>query len=243
MARNYYAILGVLPTATEDEIKSAYRRRVKQYHPDRFGKDSAPFLTIQEAYGVLGDPGNRSHYDRSLQEGEAQPVPVRQRGAEILRPRRAPVEPLTAPHGTANFGTIYPPASFQTFSPSFDEIFDNLWNELQRYPETKSGRHATLSMEIRLTPDQVRRGGTVRVDLPLMRPCEICAGRGDIGTFYCRRCHGTGSLRDELSFLVEFPPGINDSHQIAIPLDQYGVHDLCPVLVFRVTREGDFEGM
>jgi curved DNA-binding protein CbpA len=66
MAKNYYSILGVLPTATLHEIKSAYRSRVKQYHPDRFGKDSALFLRIQEAYDVLGDPSNRSYYDRSL---------------------------------------------------------------------------------------------------------------------------------------------------------------------------------
>ena len=68
MEKNYYAILGVSQTATPEEIRSAYRQRAKQFHPDYFGRDSAPFLGIREAYDILGDPLNRSSYDRSLRE-------------------------------------------------------------------------------------------------------------------------------------------------------------------------------
>ena len=68
MAKNYYAVLGVLPTATIGEIKSAYRSRVKQFHPDHYGRNSAPFLRIQEAYEILVDPASRGSYDRSLKE-------------------------------------------------------------------------------------------------------------------------------------------------------------------------------
>jgi hypothetical protein len=50
MAKNYHAILGVSPTATFEEIRSAYRQRAKHYHPDYFGKNSAPFLGVQEAW-------------------------------------------------------------------------------------------------------------------------------------------------------------------------------------------------
>jgi curved DNA-binding protein len=52
MSNNHYAIWGVLPTATLEEIRSAYRSRAKQYHPDHFGKNSAPFRSVQEAYDV-----------------------------------------------------------------------------------------------------------------------------------------------------------------------------------------------
>jgi len=241
MAKNYYSILGVLPTATLDDIKSAYRRRVKQYHPDRFGEDSAPFLRIQEAYDVLGDQGNRSFYDRSLREQNTRPVSVQRSSPETIRPKRPPVEPLTAPRGMAVPDTLFPRSSFLSFSPSFDEIFDNLWNEFDRPGIAKSERHRTLSMEIRLTPDQARRGGRMQVELPLQRPCETCDGLGNIGPFYCWRCNGTGSFRRELSLQVEYPPGIQDSYQIAIPLERYGIADICPVLIFRIGAEGDFE--
>jgi DnaJ-class molecular chaperone len=241
MAKNHYSILGVLPTATLDDIKSAYRRRVKQYHPDRFGEDSTPFLSIQEAYDVLGDPGNRSFYDRSLGEPQSRAVPVRRSSPETIRPRRSPVEPLTAPRGAIKTGTIFPQSSFRSFSPSFGEIFDDLWNEFDRPPIAKAERHRPLSMEIRLTPDQARRGGLIQVELPLQRPCEICDGIGSIGAFYCWRCNGAGSFRRDLSFQVEYPPGIRDAYQIAIPLEKYGIDDICPVLIFRISAEGDFE--
>jgi len=127
MAKNYYAILGVSPTATFDEIRSAYRQRAKQYHPDYFGKDSAPFLGVQEAYDVLGDPSNRSSYDRSLREAG---IKIRSRGqAEplIIRSRAATVEPLKSSRRPMDLGRIFPQTSFRSYSPSFDEIFEGLW--------------------------------------------------------------------------------------------------------------------
>ena len=75
MAKNYYAILCILPTATLEEIRSAYRSRALQYHSGQFGKYSAPFLSVQEAYDVLRDPANRNLYDLSLRESRTSSVP------------------------------------------------------------------------------------------------------------------------------------------------------------------------
>lgn len=243
MAKNYYTILGVLPTATLDEIRSAYRSRVKQFHPDRFGEDSSPFLNVQEAYDVLCDPANRSSYDRSLRETDirtassAQPIPVE------IRPRRPSVEPLKDPRKPADLGTIFPRTSFNHYFPSFDEIFDNLWNTLDRPPASKPERFQTLTMEVRLTRDQARRGGCVQINLPMQHSCPACDGLGDVGPFQCWRCNGTGAAVNEFSLQVEYPPGIQDFYRIAIPLDRYGIPDVCPVLLFRISSEGDFEDL
>lgn len=68
MAKDYYQILGVPRNASDDEIKKAFRKLAMKYHPDRNrGKEkwaNEKFKEINEAYGVLGDPGKRSQYDQ-----------------------------------------------------------------------------------------------------------------------------------------------------------------------------------
>ncbi len=66
MAQDYYKVIGVTPGASEEEIKSAYRRMAKKYHPDAHPGDEGcerRFREINEAYGVLGDPEKRKKYD------------------------------------------------------------------------------------------------------------------------------------------------------------------------------------
>ena len=241
MAKDYYAILGILPTATLEEIRSAYRSRVKQYHPDHFGKDSAPFLKVQEAYDVLSDPENRTLYDRTT--GGSRVERIQAGRPEPLRARssKQAVEPLRRARGPMDLGTITPLESFRTFHPSLDEIYDSLWNVFDLRSRPKSERFRTLTMEILLTRQQARLGGRVHIYVPVERPCPTCGGEGVADYFECWRCAGTGVSREELPIQVEYPPGIQDFYQIAIPLDRYGIHDVCPVLLFRISSTGDFE--
>lgn len=66
MAKSYFTILGISPTATADEIRSAYRRLVKEFHPDYYAGDSETFQDIQEAYYVLGNIRRRREYERKI---------------------------------------------------------------------------------------------------------------------------------------------------------------------------------
>ena len=63
MAKDYYEVLGVSKSATQDEIKKAYRKLALQHHPDRHGGDDGKFKQINEAYQVLSDPQKRNQYD------------------------------------------------------------------------------------------------------------------------------------------------------------------------------------
>lgn len=93
MAKSYYSILGVSPDATTSEVKNAYRRLAKQYHPDHEGGDSRKFRDIQEAYSVLSDSEKRRQYEHRT---SGQPVRVRVNrpgytgGAEPLIPGQQP---------------------------------------------------------------------------------------------------------------------------------------------------------
>lgn len=96
MAKSYYAVLGISPDATTSDVKNAYRRLAKQYHPDHKGGDTQKFRDIQEAYSVLADSERRRCYEERVC---AEPVRVRvsrpgqSQWAEPLIPGREPFAP------------------------------------------------------------------------------------------------------------------------------------------------------
>ncbi len=98
MARSYFTILGISLDADAEEVKNAYRRLAKRYHPDREGGDSRKFQEVQEAYTVLIDPEERRrHRSRSRSQSSGGNVPVRVvRSEDRRRPHRERVraEPL-----------------------------------------------------------------------------------------------------------------------------------------------------
>ena len=116
MTKSYFAILEVTSSASPEEIRSAYRRLAKAFHPDYYDGDRQPFQQIQEAYAVLGDPDKRKAYEQTMAERWA-PMPIRP-------PSYAAPEPLIPENGPVVPGVISPVRSFETLSPSFDDIFD-----------------------------------------------------------------------------------------------------------------------
>ena len=114
MAKDYYFILGVSPTATFDQIKGAYRQLVKDLHPDHHGEDPSAFLDVQEAYSILGDPRRRRDYDLRLQADTAKRgwFP---RGPEPLRPPPSSPEPLRSSERPVDLGEASLKRSFRSF--------------------------------------------------------------------------------------------------------------------------------
>ncbi|UCD52444.1 MAG: DnaJ domain-containing protein [Phycisphaerales bacterium] len=102
MAKNYYAILGISPTASVDDVKAAYRRLAKEFHPGHYSGDLRTFLDVQEAYSVLGDENRRREYDERF-SGGVRPV---YRGSGKQAAAEPQAEPLIPEEGPAHLDDI-----------------------------------------------------------------------------------------------------------------------------------------
>jgi DnaJ-class molecular chaperone len=227
MAKSYYAILGVKPSATGDEIRSAYRRLAKEYHPDLYAGSGEIFREIQEAYHVLGDPLRRRRYERHIS-----PVRAGRRPQRTVSPQP---EPLIPEEGPVDIGEVSPVRSFQTFTPSVDEIFDWLWRNFSSMAPPKSARIENLTLEVLLNAEQAARGGNARVMIPARAICPTCRGRGAAGPYVCMRCAGEGETSGEVPVTIGFPPGLAKDHAVVVPLDRFGIHNLRLTVLFRPT--------
>ena len=225
MAKSYFAILEVTSSASPAEVRSAYRRLAKEYHPDYYGGDSKPFQQIQEAYAVLGDPDKRKAYENTLSS-------IRIQRTARQSPYPEP-EPLAARKGPVGLGGISPVRSFESFSPSFDEVFDRLWLNFSNVSRNKSGRVRNLTMEVPLTREQALCGGNATVMVPAQSVCPVCRGFGSIGYHQCHRCAGEGTFSGEVPVSISFPPGITQNHSVLIPLDRLGIRNLYLTVLFR----------
>jgi len=227
MAKSYFAVLGISPKATGDEIRSAYRRLVKEFHPDHYTGSSERFRDIQEAYSVLGNSRRRREYEQSIRK-----VPIK----TPLRPSSYPEpEPLIPKERPADLGEVSPVRSFQSFTPSFDEVFDWLWRNFSDLAAPKSGRVENLTLEVILTAEQARQGGNVKIMVPAQAVCPTCRGHGGVGFYECIRCVGEGAISGEIPVSVSFPPGLTKDHAVMIPLDRFGIRNIHLTVLFRPT--------
>ena len=218
MAKSYFAILELTSNATPDEVHSAYRRLAKTFHPDHFEGSSETFRQIQEAYAVLKNPDKRRTYEKTLSNLRARKTP------DTLH--HAAPEPLIPERGHVDLGEISPVRSFETYSPSFDEVFDWLWGNFANINHAKSGRIQNLILEVPITRDQARRGGSATIMVPAQSVCRTCHGYGHIGYYECHRCAGEGAISGEVPISVSFPQGLLRDHSVVIPLDRFGIKNL-----------------
>ncbi|HEY8423316.1 MAG TPA: molecular chaperone DnaJ [Clostridia bacterium] len=173
MAKSYYDILGVPKTATEEEIKSAYRKLAKKYHPDLNPGDkeaAEKFKEINEAYEVLSDPGKRANYDRF---GTADP-------------------------GAAGAGFDF--SNFGGFSTSFGGgIFEDILNMFTGAETARpQSRASDISISMTLTFEEAYFGVSKDITIQRIERCEECRGTGAKGgTEYtiCPECSGSGRVQ------------------------------------------------
>ena len=236
MQKNYYLVLGIPSEATPDDIKDAYRKLVKEFHPDHYGGDNhSPFLDIQEAYSVLSDPSKRRVHDLEVL---IQKDKLRPRYAESIQsgPGRQ-VEPLIpGQQQPLNLEAASLARSFHTYQSSFDELFDKIFSNFSQTPGPKSEHPENLNVVITLTPLQAFQGGRIKITLPAQLKCPACSGQGWVGMYECRLCRGQGVVSGEYPVMISYPSGISDHHLVQLPLDTHGMKNLYLTVHFRISE-------
>lgn len=175
--RDYYEVLGVSKDASEAEIKSAFRKLAKQYHPDVCKEPDAEkkFKEVQEAYEVLGDESKRKQYD---QFGHA-----------------AFDQAAGGYGGAGGFGGF--DASGFDFGDIFDNIFGGGFSGFGGSSRNSAEQGADRLMRVRLTFEEAVFGCEKEIKLEVNDKCDECNGKGGTGEETCSECHGSGTITKE----------------------------------------------
>jgi len=238
--KDYYKVLGVSPEASTEEIRRAYRKLAKKYHPDRHGGSKASeekFKEITEAHQVLSDPARRRQYDRLREAG------MHGWGAQ----------------GPGAYGDMFGDADWTEGGISFEdigglgEIFSRMFRGERRGAARRRGSDVVSSITIPF--ETAVRGGKVEVRIPretqcpacngsgaapgsrtekcpqcrgtgqvlsgqgafsVARPCPRCFGRGKIIQHPCGRCRGSGTVEEQSRVEVKIPKGVQDGQKIRL---------------------------
>jgi len=236
--RDYYEILGVPRNASQEEIKKAYRKLVRKYHPDICKKPECQerFKEINEAYQVLSDPEKRKIYDMYGHAG--------------LEQMAQGVSAEQTQTGIPNIEEIFK-EFFEGIPFDFETIFERAAGRRRGRRKGVRGEDIVVPIEISLeeafkgtiVPIEVERDVICEVcegegvDRSSGRTCPTCGGRGEVvqgnwffqvrqtcptcrgeGVVYekCRNCGGRGVITKKETIKVKIPPGVRDGSKLVV---------------------------
>ncbi len=192
--RDYYEILGVSENASAEEIKKAYRRLAKQYHPDANPGNKAAeekFKEISEAHAVLSDPAKRAQYDQMRRLGAFDAA-----GARGFHGGGFDFSDLASIFGSGR-RTGARRFSFEDFG-GFGGLGDLLsqFFDQSDFFGGQSGARASgdLEVELEVSPELAQQGGKQSFSVDKHEACSACGGQGGQGAQTCPNCGGTGHV-------------------------------------------------
>ena len=258
--RDLYSVLGVSRKASAEEIKKAYRKLARQYHPDRNPGDDAAeerFKEVQEAYDTLSDPKKRSEYDSGgMFSG--------------FGPRGFGGGGFTSDLGDI-FSTVFGRRGAQreaaargrdletevqlSFQQAMDGAEVRVTVPKQATCATCGGSGAKPGTSPTVCPRCHGRGidSESQGFFSISQPCPRCGGRGEIIESPCETCGGSGLTMQRKRYRVKVPAGVRDGSRIRVagkgedgplggpPGDLYVVTRVSPSPVFKQRADGNLE--
>jgi DnaJ-class molecular chaperone len=200
--KDYYKVLGVSKTASVDDIKKAFRKLARKYHPDVNPGDKKAvekFKEINEAYEVLSDPDKRRKYDT------LGPNWQEQFGFRSAAGRRA-----------SGF-----PGSASAFDPNFSEFFETLFGRssaggMRQREDPKRRAGDNIEQPVEVTLSEAYTGGTRTYNIQATETCAFCRGTGLVADKTCANCSGQGQLARSKRIQVKIPPGVESGSRIRV---------------------------
>lgn len=230
--RDYYELLGVQKNASENELKTAYRRLAMKYHPDRNPDDKQAeenFKEIKQAYEILTDPQKRAAYDQFGHAG---------------------IDAAMGGGGGGGFGGFG--SGFGDIGDIFESVFGGGFRGNSR---SSAFRGSDLRYDLSLSLEEVVAGSEVKIRVPtqvvcstcdgsgakpgtspktcsrcggagqvritqgffsVQQACPTCRGTGKIIPEPCRTCHGAGRVQEHKTLSVKIPPGVDSGDRIRL---------------------------
>ena len=237
--KDFYQVLGVPDSASQDDIKKAYRRLAKRYHPDANPNDPAAaerFKEVSEAHTVLADADKRKQYDRMRKLGAFDAAARGGAGRGTRGPSGVEYEEVDL--GFGGLGGL-------------GDIFSSIFGRARREDDRGEQLEAVVEVPFRIA----MRGGKVPVTLPVteacptcrgtggapgatmstcpecsgkgsisfgqgsfavQRPCPLCRGRGTVPSERCPTCAGAGEVRTERRVMITVPPGTESGSRVRL---------------------------
>ena len=240
--RDYYEVLGVGKTASDDEIKKAFRKLAVKYHPDKEGGDETKFKEANEAYEVLKDKQKRQRYDQFGHAGVGGASGGGSAGGNPFEGFNFNGQDINFDFGGGGaFGDIFSQffgGGQQTYGPTKGRDVET--RVTLEFEEAVFGKEVNLSLnlddecshckgttvepghDMKTCPTCKGAGQQVRVMNTMFGPiqqavtCPECKGKGKIPEMVCTKCHGSGVERREQTVKVKIPAGIDDGATIRL---------------------------
>jgi molecular chaperone DnaJ len=204
VGKDYYNILGVSRNASEREIKQAYRKLARKYHPDVNPNDKsaeAKFKEINEAYEVLSDKENRQKYDQYGDQWQ-----YAEQFAKAGR-QQTPFWDFSQASGAQHF-------RFE--EADLDSLFGDLFGGGIRSRRVRPKRGLDIEHLVEVTLEEAYHGATRLISLETSEPCSGCRGTGRIQNMPCSACRGVGVVPRIKRIEVKIPAGVKDRSRVRI---------------------------
>lgn len=210
--KDYYKILGVARGASADDIKKAFRKLARKYHPDvnpGDKKSEEKFKEINEAYEVLSDPDKRRKYDT------LGPNWQEQFGPNFASSRRS----------SSAYSGRSVPFDFDPNGPGFSDFFEALFGRSGQAAGARSPRNGSdirrrtgdnIEQPVEVTLQEAYLGATRTFNIQSTEVCPTCKGTGEASGKLCPSCNGQGVVPRNKRIQVKIPAGVDNGSKIRV---------------------------